>query len=198
MGNTALHFAVADNNLEMAAMLLRYGAHRRLKNASSQGITACQVQVNSNISREIQAARISPMDKIIWPRLDRPKISSFSSLFFSQYPRQAPLENTLCIDFEMIGIANPQWGHHVMLDFPIEVGIVDSNLNTVYHRRCRPDFLPQTGKLSGKHFKKLYSPPIDRTLDRPSIDLRTWITGIRPGDLDFQVRKLVNQLLKLF
>jgi len=178
MGNTALHFSVADNNLEMAAMLLRYGAHRRLKNASSQGITACQVQVNSNISREIQAARISPMDKIIWPR---------------QYPRQAPLENTLCIDFEMIGIANPQWGHHVMLDFPIEVGIVDSNLNTVYHRRCRPDFLPQTGKLSGKHFKKLYSPPIDRTLDRPSIDLRTWITGIRPGDLDFQ--PLASQVL---
>lgn len=113
--------------------------------------------------------------------------------FFSQYPRQAPLENMLCIDFEMIGIANPQWGHHVMLDFPIEVGIVDSNLNTVYHRRCRPDFLPQTGKLSGKHFKKLYSPPIDRTLDRPSIDLRTWITGIRPGDLDFQVEKLVDK-----
>ncbi|CBY40780.1 unnamed protein product, partial [Oikopleura dioica] len=99
----------------------------------------------------------------------------------------------LCIDFEMIGIANPQWGHHVMLDFPIEVGIVDSNLNTVYHRRCRPDFLPQTGKLSGKHFKKLYSPPIDRTLDRPSIDLRTWITGIRPGDLDFQ--PLASQVL---
>jgi len=178
MGNTALHFAVADNNLEMAAMLLRYGAHRRLKNASAQGITACQVQVNSNISREVQAARISPMEKIMWPR---------------QYQRQAPLENMLCIDFEMIGIANPQWGHHVMLDFPIEVGIVDSNLNTVYHRRCRPDFLPQTGKLSGKHFKKLYSPPIDRTLDRPSIDLRTWITGIRPGDLDFQ--PLASQVL---
>jgi len=68
MGNTALHFAVADNNLEMAAMLLRYGAHRRLKNASAQGITACQVQVNSNISREVQAARISPMEKIMWPR----------------------------------------------------------------------------------------------------------------------------------
>ena len=109
---------------------------------------------------------------------------------FSQFPRNAPLDNMLCIDFEMIGIANPQWGHHVMLDFPIEVGIVDSNLNTVYHRRCRPDFLPQTGKLSVKHFKKLYSPPIDRTLDRPSIDLRTWITGIRPGDLDYQVVNL--------
>ena len=68
MGNTALHFAVADNNLDMAAMLLKYGAHRRLKNASSQGITPCQISINQDVAKEIQAARVPPMDTIIWPR----------------------------------------------------------------------------------------------------------------------------------
>ena len=29
----------------------------------------------------------------------------------------------MSIDFEMIGIVNPEWGHHVMIDFPVEVGI---------------------------------------------------------------------------
>lgn len=178
MGNTALHFAVVDNNGEMASLLLRWGAVKRLKNASAQGITACQISINCHLSTDIQTTRVPQPDTIIWPRL---------------YPRLAPYEDILSIDFEMIGIANPQWGHHVMLDFPIEVGIVDSNLQTVYHRRCRPDFLPQTGKLSVKHFRKLYSPPIDRMLDRPSFDLRTWITGIKPGDLDFQ--PLASQVL---
>ena len=42
-------------------------------------------------------------------------------------------------------------------------------------------------KLSYKQFKKVYSPPVDHLLDRPSIDLRTRITGIRPGELDTMV-----------
>jgi RNA exonuclease 4 len=71
-----------------------------------------------------------------------------------------------------------------MIDFPVEVGIVDSKLNTVYYSRCRPDHLPQTGQISYKMFKKIYSPPVDHLLRRPSIDLRTRITGIRPGELD--------------
>ena len=87
----------------------------------------------------------------------------------------------------MIGIVNPEWGHHVMIDFPVEVGIVDSKLNTVYYSRCRPDHLPQTGQISYKMFKKIYSPPVDHLLHRPSIDLRTRITGIRPGELDQMV-----------
>ena len=33
----------------------------------------------------------------------------------------------------------------------------------------------------------MYSPPVDHLLDRPSIDLRTRITGIRPGELDSMV-----------
>ena len=88
----------------------------------------------------------------------------------------------------MIGIVNPSWGHHVMIDFPVEVGIVDSQLNTVYHTKCRPDFLPITGPISNKAFRTTYSPPVDHFLDRPSIDLRTRITGIRPGELDSKVQ----------
>ena len=87
----------------------------------------------------------------------------------------------------MIGIVNPSWGHHVMIDFPVEVGIVDSKLNTIYHTKCRPDFLPITGIISNKVFRKMYSPTVDHFLDRPSIDLRTRITGIRPGELDNKV-----------
>ena len=174
MGNTALHFAVALNKLELCQTLLDWGAQKRIKNHCAQGITPCQVPSNKALASMIQSRKCSsPIpERIIWP---------------SVFPRQAPADNVLSIDFEMIGIVNPSWGHHVMIDFPVEVGIVDSQLNTIYHTKCRPDFLPITGSISNKVFRKMYSPPVDHFLDRPSIDLRTRITGIRPGELDNKV-----------
>lgn len=56
----------------------------------------------------LQSWKSSSPSKIHWPL---------------SYPRRADLSRTLSIDFEMIGIVNPEWGHHVMIDFPVEVGI---------------------------------------------------------------------------
>lgn len=178
MGNTALHFAVASNNFELCQTLLNWGAIKRIKNHCAQGITPCQIPANKNLINLIQSQKFNYLEKIIWP---------------SVFPRSANIKETLSIDFEMIGIVNPSWGHHVMIDFPVEVGIVDSKLNTIYHTKCRPDFLPITGIISNKVFRKMYSPTVDHFLDRPSIDLRTRITGIRPGELDN--KPLASQVL---
>jgi DNA polymerase III epsilon subunit-like protein len=170
MGNTALHFAVAQSNYQLVQVLITRGASKRIKNHYSQGITPCQVpSSNSSLIGTLQSHKTHQPSRIHWP---------------ISFQRRATLSETLSIDFEMIGIVNPEWGHHVMIDFPVEVGIVDSKLNTVYYSRCRPDHLPQTGQISYKMFKKIYSPPVDHLLHRPSIDLRTRITGIRPGELD--------------
>lgn len=178
MGNTALHFGVAGNNFELCQTLLDWGAMKRIKNHCAQGITPCQIPANKNLINLIQSRKCNYAETIIWP---------------SVFPRSAPSDDVLSIDFEMIGIVNPSWGHHVMIDFPVEVGIVDSKLNTIYHTKCRPDFLPITGTISNKVFRKMYSPPVDHFLDRPSIDLRTRITGIRPGELD--TKPLASQVL---
>ena len=173
MGNTALHFAVAQSNYQLVQVLITRGASKRIKNHYSQGITPCQVpSSNSSLIGTLQSHKTHQPSRIHWP---------------ISFQRRAKLSETLSIDFEMIGIVNPEWGHHVMIDFPVEVGIVDSKLNTVYYSRCRPDHLPQTGQISYKMFKKIYSPPVDHLLHRPSIDLRTRITGIRPGELDQMV-----------
>ena len=173
MGNTALHFAVAQSNYQLVQVLITRGASKRIKNHYSQGITPCQVpSSNSSLIGTLQSHKTHQPSRINWPL---------------SFQRRATLSETLSIDFEMIGIVNPEWGHHVMIDFPVEVGIVDSKLNTVYYSRCRPDHLPQTGQISYKMFKKIYSPPVDHLLHRPSIDLRTRITGIRPGELDQMV-----------
>jgi len=170
MGNTALHFAVAQGNYHLVEVLLHRGASKRIKNHYAQGITPTQVaSSHPSLISLLQSWKSGTPSRIHWP---------------ASYPRRAELSRTLSIDFEMIGIVNPEWGHHVMIDFPVEVGIVDAQLNTIYYARCRPDYLPQTGSISYKQFKKIYSPPVDHLLDRPSIDLRTRITGIRPGELD--------------
>lgn len=179
MGNTALHLAVARSNYPMVEVLVSRGASKRIKNHYAQGITPAQVPTpHSSLIGMLQGKKTSSQHRIIWP---------------GAFPRDSDLSRTLSIDFEMIGIVNPDWGHHVMIDFPVEVGIVDSKLNTVYYSKCRPDFLPITGNISYKMFKKIYSPPVDHLLDQPSIDLRTRITGIRPGDLD--TMPLASQVL---
>merc|ERR1739838_41096 len=179
MGNTALHFAVAQGNYHLVEVLLSKGASKRIKNHYAQGITPTQVSSsNPGLISLLQSWKSSLPSRIHWP---------------VSYPRRADLTRTLSIDFEMIGIVNPEWGHHVMIDFPVEVAIVDAQLNTIYYARCRPDYLPQTGPISYKQFKKVYSPPVDHLLDRPSIDLRTRITGIRPGELD--TMPLASQVL---
>lgn len=43
MGNTALHFAVAQGNSQLVEVLLSKGASKRIKNHYAQGITPTQV-----------------------------------------------------------------------------------------------------------------------------------------------------------
>ena len=43
MGNTALHFAVAQGNYHLVEVLLSKGASKRIKNHYAQGITPTQV-----------------------------------------------------------------------------------------------------------------------------------------------------------
>jgi len=54
---------------------------------------------------------------------------------------------------EFIGCVDPAKGHLAMLDLPVEVAIVDSNLNTIYHSRCRPKDLPPLGHMTQEMWK---------------------------------------------
>ena len=71
----------------------------------------------------------------------------------------------------MIGIANPEYGHLTMVDIPVEVAIVDSNLKLIFQSKMRPDELPPTGPISIREFSRRFSHRIGPELERPSIQV---------------------------
>jgi len=59
-------------------------------------------------------------------------------------------QKIVAVDCEFIAIRKgPKWIQHV-----VEIAIVDLDLNTLFHERCRPDSLPLTGNISNAEFKK--------------------------------------------
>jgi len=59
-------------------------------------------------------------------------------------------KKVVAVDCEFIAIRKGQkWIQHV-----VEIAIVDLDLNTLFHERCRPNSLPVTGDISKAEFKK--------------------------------------------
>ena len=72
----------------------------------------------------------------------------------------------------------------------MEIAIVNFNLETVYHTKCRPDELPVTGPMSEDEFAakyQIYGHGKQGVKNYPKFWLGTEITGVRPGDLDNKV-----------
>jgi len=100
------------------------------------------INFTKNIHFSIQCQILSNEEMVIWP---------------SAYPRKANLSDVLAIDMEFIGLVDAANGHLGTYDTPYEVAIVDANLNTVFHSRCRPKTLPKLGRLRSIDWKRKYT-----------------------------------------
>lgn len=89
------------------------------------------------------------------------------------YPQSASINDVVAIDMTMISL---QWADGHTAEVPVEIAIVDANQRTLYSSKCRPPQVPIAGSMSHKLFVSRFQ--------NPKIDLRGWMTGLRPGSLD--------------
>ena len=164
-GNSALHYAIAEGNIELCQLLIGAGAMTSSAVANRDGRTPAGMAsgiAELGIGEEFD----EKFKQISW------KLQKKEVIWTEKFPIVPLLTDVLAIDFEMVGEAEEP-------DVACEVGIVDANLKTIYHTKCRPDNLAKTGKMGYAKFL---------TLTGGKWDLRTEFTGIRPGDLDEMVR----------